>query len=204
MTATTDTNATTASNATTGTNAARLTHDDETPYIIRRARSSDIDAVQAIVEPLVQQRILLGKDAVVFYEATVVGGTLPVAAWTVVPYTPAPSGAQPRIKFANYEQQSAEVYNTGILLGIKPPTDDDGWVQLVSTMNAVNMPPPGASGSPFVPLTTAPPSILKPEKPGKGALQTLGRSVLSRACTRYHPPPAPSEVSQWPRTPEHR
>jgi len=63
MTATTDTN------ATTHTNTVRLAHQDETPYIIRRARSSDIVAVQAIVEPLVQQRILLGKDAVVFYEA---------------------------------------------------------------------------------------------------------------------------------------
>ena len=63
MTATTETNATTPSNT------ARLAQRDDTPYIIRRARSSDIVAVQAIVEPLVQQRILLGKDAVVFYEA---------------------------------------------------------------------------------------------------------------------------------------
>ena len=69
MTATTTSNATTNSNATTDTNTARNAELNEQPYTIRRARSSDIVAVQAIVEPLVQQRILLGKDAVVFYEA---------------------------------------------------------------------------------------------------------------------------------------
>lgn len=38
-------------------------------YIVRRARTSDVRRIQALVEPLVQQRILLGKDDVVFYEA---------------------------------------------------------------------------------------------------------------------------------------
>ncbi|MFC6356777.1 amino-acid N-acetyltransferase [Luethyella okanaganae] len=36
---------------------------------MRRARTGDVPRIQALVEPLVQQRILLGKDAVVFYEA---------------------------------------------------------------------------------------------------------------------------------------
>ncbi|WP_345762129.1 amino-acid N-acetyltransferase [Diaminobutyricibacter sp. McL0608] len=36
---------------------------------VRRARTSDVAAIQALVEPLVQRRILLGKDAVVFYES---------------------------------------------------------------------------------------------------------------------------------------
>jgi amino-acid N-acetyltransferase len=36
---------------------------------VRRARTSDVPAIQSLVEPLVQRRILLGKDAVVFYEA---------------------------------------------------------------------------------------------------------------------------------------
>jgi len=36
---------------------------------VRRARTSDIPGIQEMVEPLVQRRILLGKDAVVFYEA---------------------------------------------------------------------------------------------------------------------------------------
>ncbi|WP_100343482.1 amino-acid N-acetyltransferase [Compostimonas suwonensis] len=40
-----------------------------TEYQVRRARTSDVPRIQALVEPLVQRRILLGKDAVVFYEA---------------------------------------------------------------------------------------------------------------------------------------
>jgi amino-acid N-acetyltransferase len=39
------------------------------PFTVRRARTSDIPWIQSLVEPLVQRRILLGKDAVVFYEA---------------------------------------------------------------------------------------------------------------------------------------
>lgn len=36
---------------------------------MRRARTSDVSGIQALVEPLVQRRILLGKEAVAFYEA---------------------------------------------------------------------------------------------------------------------------------------
>ena len=36
---------------------------------MRRARTSDVPKIAALVEPLVQQRILLGKDLVVFYES---------------------------------------------------------------------------------------------------------------------------------------
>jgi amino-acid N-acetyltransferase len=38
-------------------------------FSVRNARTSDVPAVQRLVEPLVQERILLGKDLVVFYEA---------------------------------------------------------------------------------------------------------------------------------------
>ncbi|MGG7466189.1 MULTISPECIES: amino-acid N-acetyltransferase [unclassified Plantibacter] len=38
-------------------------------YTVRRARTSDVRRIQSLVEPLVQERILLGKDDVVFYEA---------------------------------------------------------------------------------------------------------------------------------------
>lgn len=38
-------------------------------FSIRQARTSDVPAIQRLVEPLVQRRILLGKDLVVFYEA---------------------------------------------------------------------------------------------------------------------------------------
>jgi len=36
---------------------------------IRPARTADVPAIEALVEPLVGQRILLGKDRVVFYES---------------------------------------------------------------------------------------------------------------------------------------
>lgn len=39
-----------------------------TDFTVRRARTSDVPFIQALVEPLVQRRILLGKDLVVFYE----------------------------------------------------------------------------------------------------------------------------------------
>jgi amino-acid N-acetyltransferase len=38
-------------------------------FTVRPARTSDVPALQALVEPLVHERILLGKDLVVFYEA---------------------------------------------------------------------------------------------------------------------------------------
>ena len=38
-------------------------------YVVRNARTSDVPAIQALVEPYVQRRILLGKDRVVFYES---------------------------------------------------------------------------------------------------------------------------------------
>lgn len=38
-------------------------------FTVRPARTSDVRGIQALVEPLVQQRILLGKDLVVFFEA---------------------------------------------------------------------------------------------------------------------------------------
>jgi amino-acid N-acetyltransferase len=36
---------------------------------VRRARTADVPGIQRLVEPLVQERILLGKERVVFYEA---------------------------------------------------------------------------------------------------------------------------------------
>ncbi|GAB3615492.1 amino-acid N-acetyltransferase [Okibacterium endophyticum] len=40
-----------------------------TGFTVRRARTSDVVAIQRLIEPLVQRRILLGKERVVFYEA---------------------------------------------------------------------------------------------------------------------------------------
>jgi len=41
----------------------------EPGFTVRHARTSDVPAIKALVEPLVQGRILLGKETVVFYEA---------------------------------------------------------------------------------------------------------------------------------------
>lgn len=41
----------------------------EPEFRVRPARTSDVPVIQRIIEPLVQRRILLGKDAVVFYES---------------------------------------------------------------------------------------------------------------------------------------
>lgn len=38
-------------------------------FTVRRARSGDVRGIQALLEPFVQRRILLGKDLVVLYEA---------------------------------------------------------------------------------------------------------------------------------------
>jgi len=38
-------------------------------FSVRRARTSDVPRIEALIAPLVQDRILLGKDRVVFYEA---------------------------------------------------------------------------------------------------------------------------------------
>ncbi|MFD1714829.1 amino-acid N-acetyltransferase [Amnibacterium flavum] len=38
-------------------------------FVVRRARTADVPGIAALVEPLVQKRILLGKDLVVFYES---------------------------------------------------------------------------------------------------------------------------------------
>jgi amino-acid N-acetyltransferase len=38
-------------------------------FTVRRARTSDVRGIQQLVEPLVQRRILLGKDLVVLFEA---------------------------------------------------------------------------------------------------------------------------------------
>ncbi|MET0734869.1 MAG: amino-acid N-acetyltransferase [Microbacterium sp.] len=39
------------------------------PFVVRPARSSDVRGIQAMLEPFVQRRILLGKDLVVLFEA---------------------------------------------------------------------------------------------------------------------------------------
>ena len=37
--------------------------------VVRRARTSDIKAIRAIVAPMAESRVLIAKDAVTYYEA---------------------------------------------------------------------------------------------------------------------------------------
>ncbi|GGE91455.1 amino-acid N-acetyltransferase [Mycetocola zhadangensis] len=46
-----------------------MTKQGEPEFLVRRARTSDVPDIQKLIEPLVAQRILLGKERVVFYEA---------------------------------------------------------------------------------------------------------------------------------------
>lgn len=46
-----------------------MTQPEKPEFVIRRARTSDVAAIRALIEPLVAKRILLGKERVVFYEA---------------------------------------------------------------------------------------------------------------------------------------
>ncbi|AWB87261.1 amino-acid N-acetyltransferase [Mycetocola zhujimingii] len=46
-----------------------MTEPGASEYLVRRARTSDVPAIQKLIEPLVAERILLGKERVVFYEA---------------------------------------------------------------------------------------------------------------------------------------
>ena len=41
----------------------------DSPFIVRRARTSDVPWIQSLAAPLVAQRILLGKENVSVYEA---------------------------------------------------------------------------------------------------------------------------------------
>ena len=46
-----------------------MTSEPAPAFAVRRARTSDVPLIEALIAPLVQDRILLGKDRVVFYEA---------------------------------------------------------------------------------------------------------------------------------------
>jgi amino-acid N-acetyltransferase len=46
-----------------------VTSDAAPAFTVRRARTSDVVLIEALIAPLVANRILLGKDRVVFYEA---------------------------------------------------------------------------------------------------------------------------------------
>lgn len=46
-----------------------MTHETSSTWSVRRARTADVRAISTIVEPLVEKRVLLGKDLVVLFES---------------------------------------------------------------------------------------------------------------------------------------
>jgi hypothetical protein len=116
-----------------------------------------------------------GGIAIVFYQATFVKTRQVIMSWNIMSTPDATARQQPKIHFVNYGNQAVEVESTGIIVGIKPPTDFDGWQTLTSMMNVTNMAPPGTAGSPFQPLRFPPPKILKPTK------LKLGNTIVYQA-----------------------
>jgi hypothetical protein len=92
------------------------------------------------------------------------------ASWLTIPYVLKGSN-QPRFAFTNFGKQPIYVTSSGVVLGLPVPTDPECIklpdcsenMDIISTLNEIGYPPPGTSGSPFVPLQYPPPSVLKPQ-----------------------------------------
>lgn len=88
--------------------------------------------------------------------------------WYDVPYTQLNGSAQPKFKFINSTSQTIYTGNSGIVLNQAEPSDSeclktlycDENIKNLELLNYSGMPPPGSSGSPFVPMQYPPPSKL--------------------------------------------
>lgn len=100
------------------------------------------------------------------------GGATTYGTWNDVAYVPKGS-AQPHLTFTNYGKQALYVVSSGIIPDQSVPTDPKCETNpacpenmtILSVLNYAGSPPPGYSGSSFVPLTYPPAKILKPTKP---------------------------------------
>lgn len=111
------------------------------------------------------------KYAIVFVSASTAStGAASYGSWWAIGYVPH-SSTQPSILFRNYGKQTIYVKNSGILLNQPVPTDlaclsnpaCPENMAILATENSINLPPPGAYGSPFTKLEH-PPTVLKPYK----------------------------------------
>lgn len=110
--------------------------------------------------------------AEVYIAASLKSGAKPaVYSWNELGYVPNGS-AQPKFTFENYGKQTLYVQSSGIILNQPVPTDpacrklnplcpDD--YKILGLLNFAGSPPPGYSGSQFIPLQYPPPKILKPK-----------------------------------------
>ncbi len=92
--------------------------------------------------------------------------------WNQVAYIPKGT-AQPKLTFANYGSQTLYVVAAGIIPNQQVPTDPECLtnpscpedMSILEALNFAGSPPPGYSGSNFIPLTYPPAKVLKPQKP---------------------------------------
>ncbi len=133
-----------------------------------------------IVQPFVPIEVIhprvTGKKwlyAEVYVSVTDKPGTQAVFGnWELVPYVP-DGTKQPKLKFSNYGTEKLYVVSSGIIPGVAVPNDPDCLknpscpedMDLLASLNYAGSPPPGYSGSRFIPLTNPPPKVLKPTKP---------------------------------------
>jgi hypothetical protein len=111
--------------------------------------------------------------AQVYISASLKPGANPVLSlWKEIGYVPGGSD-QPKFTFKNYGTQTLYVQSSGIILNQPVPTDpacrklvplckED--YSILASLNFTGSPPPGFSGSQFVPLQYPPAKVLKPEK----------------------------------------
>jgi hypothetical protein len=111
--------------------------------------------------------------AEVYIGASLKSGGKPVfQLWQEIGYVPGGKD-QPKFTFKNYGTQTLYVDSTGIVLNQPVPTEkackkltplckED--YAILALLNFAGSPPPGYSGSKFVPLQYPPPKVLKPEK----------------------------------------
>jgi|HubBroStandDraft_5_1064220.scaffolds.fasta_scaffold131469_1 hypothetical protein len=111
--------------------------------------------------------------AEVFIAASLKPGTSPVfGSWEDIGYVPKGS-TQPKFKFSNYGTQKLYVQSSGIILNAASVPTDPACrklnpmcaenLKILATLNFAGSPPPGFSGSKFIPLQYPPPKILKPK-----------------------------------------
>lgn len=110
--------------------------------------------------------------AEVYVAASLKSGGKPVLnSWTEIGYVPNGS-AQPKFTFENHGKQTLYVESSGIILDQPIPTDpacrklnplcpDD--YKILASLNFIGSPPPGYSGSQFIPMQYPPPKVLKPK-----------------------------------------
>jgi hypothetical protein len=90
--------------------------------------------------------------------------------WTEIAYVPKGT-AQPTLKFTNNGTAPLYVTSSGIVPNQPVPSDpacrmNPSCAQdmaILANLNFAGSPPPGSSGSPFVPLTRPPKAVLKPQ-----------------------------------------